>query len=292
MLKRVLGSIACAPCLCGPGLAATTAEPPASQPASYVFATELGSGVYDVGGRTLLVYRLPMGYDLREATDAAPGLRLTLPAAVGFFNYSPIDLVHTQLPSHLDAFSFVPGLLVDLKMDERWRIEPYARAGASFACGDFDGWLYGLGTSNIYEWQMPGGVHARMLNDLLFAGVIYKNPTNPDDNLVRVRNGLEVRRLTGLAIGQHDMDVSVYGFADYFPDAPRPPVAGTRTSRLQLEPGFLIGAQPQWRFLTSSCRGSASVIVSRGTCPGGTSTSVPRSEEDRTGMVIAGPAQC
>jgi hypothetical protein len=112
MIKRLLGGFACALCgLCRCGAAASSTEPPASQPASYVFATELGSGVYDVGGRTLLVYRLPMGYDLRAATDDVPGLRLTLPVAVGFFNYSPIDLVHTQLPSHLDAFSFVPGLL-------------------------------------------------------------------------------------------------------------------------------------------------------------------------------------
>ena len=80
-----------------------------------MFATELGSGVYDVGGRTLLVYRLPLGYDLREPTEDSPGLRLTLPAAVGFFNYSPVDLVHTQLPSHLDAFSFVPGLLLAIQ---------------------------------------------------------------------------------------------------------------------------------------------------------------------------------
>jgi hypothetical protein len=246
MIKRLLGGFACALCALPPALAASSTEPPASQPASYVFATELGSGVYDVGGRTLLVYRLPMSYDLRAATDDVPGLRLTLPAAVGFFNYSPIDLVHTQLPSHLDAFSFVPGLLGVFKMDDQWRIEPYARAGASFASGDFDGWLYGLGTSNIYEWQIDS-MHMRMLNDILFAGVIYKDPANADDNLVRVRNGLQVRRLTGLKIGQHEIELSVYGFADYFPDAPRPPVAGTRTSRFQVEPGFLIGAAPQWR---------------------------------------------
>jgi len=78
------------------------------------------------------------------------------------------------------------------------------------------------------------GMHARVLNDMLFAGVIYKNPTDPNDNLVRVRNGPELRRLSGLTIGQHEIELSVYGFADYFPDAPRPPVAGTRTSRVQV----------------------------------------------------------
>jgi hypothetical protein len=58
-----------------------------------------------------------------------------------------------QLPSHIDAFSFVPGVLVDFTMDEHWRVEPYARAGASFGAGDFDGWLYGLGTSIFTNGQ-------------------------------------------------------------------------------------------------------------------------------------------
>jgi len=38
-----------------------------------------------------------------------------------------------------------------------------------------------------------------------------------NDNLVRVHNGLGVRRLTGFAIGQHEIDLSVYGFAGYCP---------------------------------------------------------------------------
>jgi len=246
MIERRLGVIALVLCSGRAAAAETPAEPPASQPASYAFATELGSVVYDVAGRTLLVYRLPFNYVLREPTEDAPGLRLTLPVAVGFFNFAPIDIVHTQLPAHLDAFSFVPGVQLDFVMDEHWRIHPYARAGGSFASAEFDGWLYGLGTSSTYEWQTHG-MQARMLNDLLFAGVIFKSPADPNDNLVRLRNGLELRRLTGLTIGQHEIELSVYGFADYFPDAPRPPVAGTRTSHLQIEPGFLIGADPQWR---------------------------------------------
>jgi hypothetical protein len=224
---------------------ATSAEPPASQPASYVFATELGSGVYDVAGRTLLVYRLPFSYSLRTASEDSFGLNLTLPAAVGFFNYSPVDLVHTQLPSHLDAVSFVPGLQLDYKLDEHWHVLPYVRAGGSFAAADFDGWLYGLGTTSVYKWQTHG-LQARVLNDVLFAGVLYKSSSVPNDNLVRLRNGLELRRATGVTLGGHEIELSVYGFADYFPDAPRPPVAGTRTSHLQFEPGFMIGALPQW----------------------------------------------
>ena len=247
MTKRLLGVIALA--LHGAMAAAagsTPPEPPASQPASYAFATELGSGVYDVAGRTLLVYRLPFNYVLREANEDEPGLRLTLPVAVGFFNFSPVDVVQSRLPAHLDAFSLVPGAQLDFRMTDQWQIHPYVRAGGSFASSQFDAWLYGLGTSSTYEWETHG-LQARVLNDLLFAGVIFKNSLDPNDNLVRLRNGLLLRKQTGFKIRQHEIELSVYGFADYFPDAPRPPVAGTKTSRVQFEPGFLIGAAPQWR---------------------------------------------
>lgn len=246
MKEELLGVIVLALCFASSAAAATTTQAPTSQPASYAFATELGSGVYDVSGRTLLVYRLPLGYDLRAAQADGPGVRLTGPMAVGFFNYSPIDLVHTQLPSHLDAVSVVPGVQLDYIMNDRWRVDPYARAGVSFASGGFDGWLYGLGTSSTYEWDAHG-MHARILNDVLFAGVIFKNSQVPNDNLVRLRNGIELRRSTTLVLDRHEIEVSIYTFADYFPDAPRPPVAGTRASHLQFEPGFLIGAHPQWR---------------------------------------------
>jgi hypothetical protein len=60
-----------------------------------------------------------------------------------------------------------------------------------------------------------------------------------------LRQGPEIARLNGFKLKQHGIDFTVYGLADYSPDAPRPPVAWTRASRLQMEPGiFRIGAQP------------------------------------------------
>lgn len=210
-----------------------------------MFATELGSGIYDVSGRTLLVYRLPFSYTLRDATDDAPGLNLTLPAAVGFFDYTPRDLVHTQLPSHLDAVSFVPGLQLDFTMTEHWHVLPYARAGGALASSDFIGWLYGFGTTSSYKWQTHG-LKALVINDLLVAGVKYKDPAEPRDTLIRFRNGLELRRGIGASLGHHELELSVYGLVDYFLDAPRPPFVGASTSRFQFEPGFLFGALPPW----------------------------------------------
>jgi hypothetical protein len=42
--------------------------------------------------------------------------------------------------------------------------------------------------------------------DDILAGVISKDPASPNDNLVRLRNGLELRRLTGFKIKQHGIE--------------------------------------------------------------------------------------
>ena len=39
------------------------------QSINYVFATDLGSGVYSLGGRTLQIYRFTYRKDLREVRD-------------------------------------------------------------------------------------------------------------------------------------------------------------------------------------------------------------------------------
>jgi hypothetical protein len=86
-----------------------------------------------------------------------------------------------------------------------------------------------------------------MLNAMLFAGVIYKNVMDPDDSLARVRNGLELRRLRGFAIGRHEIELIVYGFADYFPGCA--PAPGRRHAHESAAAGarILSGAQQQWR---------------------------------------------
>ena len=52
---------------------------------SYVFATDLGSGVYDLGGRTLQTYRLTYTRELRAPTEEKFGVRFDLPVTFGFF---------------------------------------------------------------------------------------------------------------------------------------------------------------------------------------------------------------
>src|SRR5512140_2778000 len=83
---------------------------------NFGFATQLGSGVYSLSGRTLQVYKLPFAWDLPAEPDARFKLRLTLPLTIGFVGFKPIDIVDSGLPQHLDSISFVPGLEADVRV--------------------------------------------------------------------------------------------------------------------------------------------------------------------------------
>ena len=80
---------------------------------NYEFASELGSGIYEVAGRTIQVYQLRPSYNLRPASPRAapPGINLISPVTVGFFNFQPTDLIHLHIPTQIDALSFEPGAL-------------------------------------------------------------------------------------------------------------------------------------------------------------------------------------
>ena len=82
--------------------------------ANYAFASELGSGIYEISGRTVQVYQLQPRYPLRPASPhgSRPGINLILPVTVGFFNFQPTDLIHLHVPTHIGALSFEPGVHV------------------------------------------------------------------------------------------------------------------------------------------------------------------------------------
>ena len=75
------------------GQAAATQQAAVRSSINYVFATDLGSGVYDFDGRTLQVYRLTYSKQLRETGADHVGVRFELPATVGFFDFDPLDVL-------------------------------------------------------------------------------------------------------------------------------------------------------------------------------------------------------
>jgi hypothetical protein len=219
------------------------------QSINYVFATDLGSGVYDLGGRTLQIYRYTWRRELRETREGRAGVRFALPVTAGFFDFNPLDVISSGPPSRVDSFSVVPGVEFDYLLRDDWHLVPYARAGFSVASSSVDGWLYGAGL-RLERRGEYGDWDGLLRTELAFAGVRYRHET-PDDQFMRLRQGFDFTRGFGRAWRAHRLEVGVYGIFDFIGDAPTAPVAGADEQPAQAEFGVTLGTRPRirlWRF--------------------------------------------
>lgn len=219
------------------------------QSINYVFATDLGSGVYDLDGRTLQIYRFTYTKDLREVRDDRLGVRFVLPVTAGFFDFSPIDVISEGPPTRVDSFSVVPGIELDHAMANDWHFIPYARAGFSVASSSVDGWLYGAGFRLDRTFE-ANGWDTLFRTELAFAGVKYRQDT-PDDRFVRLRQAFDFTRGTGWRVRDHEIEFGVYAILDAILDPPTAPVADAEEEPAQAEFGITVATRPRiklWRF--------------------------------------------
>jgi len=239
--------------LTGRALAQTAAEQDEDEAVgasiNYVFATELGSGVYDFDGRVLQVYRLSWRKELREAREDQVGVRFILPGTVGFFDFSPLDVLEEGPPTNVDSFSVVPGFELDYLLRNDWHLIPYARAGFSIASSDVDGWLYGAGFR--LERHMPfNDWDGFVRTELAYAGVNYRNDT-PNDQFLRIRQAFDLTNGIGWHMGDKEVELGVYAIFDAIVDPPTAPLADAESEPIQAEFGFTLSTRPRikiWRF--------------------------------------------
>ena len=95
-----------------------TEDEAVSSSVNYVFATDLGSGIYDLDGRSLQIYRYTYDRPLAEGQGGAPDFNFVLPITAGFFDFNPIDVLDEGPPTRVDSFSVVPGVELDFKLDD------------------------------------------------------------------------------------------------------------------------------------------------------------------------------
>ena len=214
-----------------------------------MFATELGSGIYDMDGRSLQVYRLPLQRPLREAKDDRTGVRIVYPVTLGFLDFTPFDIPGDGLPSRIDSFSFTPGIELDFLLRDHWLLRPWVRTGPSIVGGGVNGWLYSIGLGAERESEFRGW-ELRRRHELVFSGVAYRGQV-PDDRYVRLRQAAELRQGTKFDVRGQQIEVGVYGLFDVLIDPPAVTVAGTDGEPLRLEVGIMTGLRPGyriWRF--------------------------------------------
>jgi hypothetical protein len=196
-----------------------------------------------MSGRTLQVYKLPFGYEFDHAADARVRPRLTLPVTLGFLDFEPVDVVHTGLPESLDSLSFVPGLVLEVMLSPRWRLEPFVEAGvARDRSSDLDQRIYAAGLRSLYDLTARG-TSWQLYDELLYTSVDQRSLDRSDD-FTRLRLGVTARRPFDVAGYGRRADYLVYGFSDLFVDKPDSPLNGEEGERgdAHFELGVTFGA--------------------------------------------------
>ena len=226
--------------------------------ANFAFASELGSGIYELHGHTLQVYQLQPSHWLRDTPrpGTRPGIKLIFPVTIGFFNYKSADLVHLELPTAIGAVSFEPGVQLDYWMHEDWHVYPYAKGGFTYSSTtELNALIYSLGVRSDVRFSLFDGA-GMWRSELLRAGVHYTHAGTtqadgsvtplPDDAFTRWRNGVELRHVFGAPFHEHRAEAGVYGIIDIYSDAPSGPASGISTRTVQYEGGLMFGTNPTW----------------------------------------------
>jgi hypothetical protein len=215
---------------------------------NFAFAAQLGSGVYSVSGRTLQIYRLPFSHSLNSTDDSSVGVVLTLPVSFGFYDFELQDVASGDIPTDVDAVSFVPGLKLVFEAQPGWTLEPYFEAGISRARDvEANSTVYAGGLVSLYKFRVQD-FDWQLRNDLVIAGVEVRG-TAGSDHFTRFQTVVSARRPFNRG---SNLDYLVYALNDYYLDQPKGPVQGAERggSTVQYEIGMTLGtAEPRriWR---------------------------------------------
>ncbi len=207
--------------------------------ASYAFATELGTGIYEIGNRTIQVYRLPLAIDGALGHD---DWRWTMPITLGFYDFSTGDVVELDLPRGIGTFGVVPGLEMDYHLRDNWRVMPYVKAGFTLNSQDAPNQLIGGAGVHSVVTGTRGDYELKYVEQLTYAIVGRRGLSA--DSLLRLRTGASATRPTGTMLGRHRLLATPYAMLDYYLDAPQAPATGFKIPRTQVEAGLSFDLRP------------------------------------------------
>jgi hypothetical protein len=222
------------------GTSRTVTAPPV---VPYAFASELGSGVYDFGGRSLQVYRLPISWDFRTATPDKAGWRLRVPVTAGFLDFKTQDLLDGRLPSGLDMLSVAPGIEVEFLPRDGWSVRPFVEAGLIFASGSsVDSVNANVGVTVDYAWDSPLG-DMRWSSRANYIRVDYTG-CQADDDMTRLRTGLDWPAAHSFTIGDRPADIGPFAMLEWYIDRPGNHIATESLSQFVFETGVMMRLRP------------------------------------------------
>jgi hypothetical protein len=240
-LHLALGSLACL----DPGGGCAAAEPLTTseqQEFNYAFATQIGSGIYDISGRRLQVYSLPLAVTFRPSEESRAGWRFIFPMTFGFIDFNQQDVLESGLPENVSTVSLVPGVEFLVPIQEHWLLKPFVQAGYVWdRSGDAGAATYSAGLHSRFDFS-AGGFNSVLGNGLTYSLVV---PTSRPgrDSMVAFETAFTASHLLGQG-GESNADYEPYFVGRlYFGGLDEPLTSEAPTTLAQYEVGVTFGSR-------------------------------------------------
>ncbi len=189
----------------------------------WYYAATFGTGVYQIGDRTVLVARLPFGLRLRESDEDHWGIRLKFPVTVGVYRV-PNQFEDVLDRSNFAAVSVLPGVEFERQMSSQWVLRPTGSFGYGHDFSEGVGSrIWEVGVRSLYTVPLRQGEFI-LGNALLYAGS--NTTTGATQNLGIFSMGLNFIQPTGKELlgrptnfGLHFIYYAYFNRLDFFLDA-------------------------------------------------------------------------
>jgi hypothetical protein len=194
--------------LCTP--LAIASESDAQRIPNYAFATQLGSGIYEVNDRTVQIYRFAPAFSLLSLEERKWGTRLRFPVTLGFYDFAVTDVVSSGLPNHLTTVALVPTVDILLVPTRNWYLTPFGGIGVGK-----DLWvgstsfIHAAGLKSLTLFPMRS-IDTRLGVRFVYTGYSTKHYGFRDDYSL-LETGLDVRRSLGIRLFGHELAASLFG---------------------------------------------------------------------------------
>jgi hypothetical protein len=209
---------------------------------NYAFATQVGSGIYTIDGRTLQVYRLPLSYAFKDSEEGRAVWRLTFPMTFGFYSFDPEDVLNSNLGENVATFSLVPGAEFLVPVSGHWLLKPFAEAGYVWdRGGNADAAIYSAGLRSRLDFE--GGGFDMVLGNGLNYALVDPSGSTSRDAMVALETAFTASHLFGQG-GQAQADYEPYFVGRVYFGGEDHPLQGHGSNTLvQYEAGMTLGSR-------------------------------------------------
>ena len=209
----------------------------------FSYATLLGTGIYRLDDRTVTIFRIPLGWSIREAAPDKFGIDFKLPVAIGFYDFDVLeDLV--PIGDQLSTISVAPGLELNFLLGERWQLKPAVYTGLGYDMSNGEAaWIYGGAVSALYSIPLD-------YPKMNFGTAVLMSGYVPDDGesdfITRWSMGVDSLFLTSLEVWDRRVFLGGHVIGYYYLDQVQfqTIAEGPIEINAELEFGLFLGTEP------------------------------------------------